>query len=131
MATEIKVWEINKGHLSPVKDSAFADTYPEKDLEDWIAENPDICGEDLLVIDRQRDVPDVGRLDLLCIDSTGRVVILELKRDESPRRRSLLRAFSEEASGDCASKPQDHIGCVTFGFSRRAHYQLSLRAARS
>ncbi len=107
MATEIKVWEINKGHLSPVKDSAFADTYPEKDLEDWIAENPDICGEDLLVIDRQRDVPDVGRLDLLCIDSTGRVVILELKRDESPRE-AVAQALDYASWLDGISEDQLH-----------------------
>ena len=57
----------------------------EKELEDWIARNPEILGSKLLVIDRQRDVTGVGRLDLLCIDEEGRLVIVELKRDRTPR----------------------------------------------
>ena len=33
----------------------------------------------------KRDIPGVGIFDLLCIDADGKVVIVELKRDKTPR----------------------------------------------
>lgn len=85
MATEIKIWEIVGNKIAPLKEASLADSHRESDLETWITEKPEILGEDLLVIDRQREVPGVGRLDLLCVDAVGRLAIVELKRDLSPR----------------------------------------------
>lgn len=85
MATEIRIWEISGPTLRPVEEVALSANHLEKELENWIATHPDILGEKLLVIDRQRDIPTVGRLDLLCIDEEGRLVIVELKRDRTPR----------------------------------------------
>jgi hypothetical protein len=85
LATQIKVWEIKDKQLVTAPYSIFADFHKESELENWIVQNPDILGEDLLVILRQRDIPGVGRLDLLCMDSTGKLVVVELKRDLSPR----------------------------------------------
>ena len=65
-------------------------------MENWIIQVPDVLGDDLLVIDRQRDIPGVGRLDLLCIDATGKLVVVELKRDKSARD-TVVQAL------DCAS----------------------------
>ena len=57
----------------------------QRDIEDWVALNPGILGEDLLIISRQfrgfdrtREIPD-----LLAVDSDGKLVIIELKRDDS------------------------------------------------
>jgi len=85
MATEIKIWEIEGKKISPVEDTSLAAQHLEDELEDWIIQVPDVLGDDVLVIDRQRDIPGVGRLDLLCIDKTGKLIIVELKRDRSPR----------------------------------------------
>lgn len=85
MATRVRVWEISKGTLIGVKDAAFADYRKETDLENWIAKDPSILGEKLLVIARQLDVPGVGRLDLLCMDESGQLVIVELKRGLASR----------------------------------------------
>ena len=54
----------------------------EKDVEDWVAQRPDILGEDLLVIGRQVQL-DEGKdwIDVLTIDKAGSLVIVELKRD--------------------------------------------------
>lgn len=50
----------------------------EKDLEDYLVDNPSLLGEDLLIIGRQ--VGTVGGIiDLLAIDSTGAISIVELK----------------------------------------------------
>ena len=85
MATEIKIWEITDGKPNPVEDTPLADQHFEKELETWIAQASGILGEELLVIDRQREIEGVGRLDLLCIDATGKLVVVELKRDRSAR----------------------------------------------
>lgn len=50
----------------------------EKDLEDYLGGNPSLLGEDVLIIGRQ--VGTVGGIiDLLAIDSTGAMSIVELK----------------------------------------------------
>jgi hypothetical protein len=61
------------------------------DLQEWVLAHPEILGPDVLVVtfefdrwratagDRERD-----RLDVLGIDSDGRIVVAELKRDRAP-----------------------------------------------
>jgi len=53
------------------------------DLERWIAENPDLLGEPLLVITTEFDRFDKSnlRLDLLALDSDGKLAVVELKLD--------------------------------------------------
>lgn len=50
----------------------------EKDLEDYLGANPSLLGEDLLIIGRQLLVGG-GLIDLLAIDLSGAVSIVELK----------------------------------------------------
>lgn len=50
----------------------------EKDLEDYFVANPSLLGEDLMIIGRQVGA-GVGLIDLLAIDSTGAITIVELK----------------------------------------------------
>ena len=56
-----------------------------QDIQEWVAANPSILGDDLLIVakefqgfDRTRERPD-----LLAVDSDGKLVIVELKRDDS------------------------------------------------
>lgn len=85
MATQIKIWEVSQGRLATVDNTSFAAAHTEKQLEQWICESPDVLGEDLLIISRQLEIPGVGRLDLLGMNADGRLVIIDLKRDLSPR----------------------------------------------
>jgi hypothetical protein len=85
MATTIKIWEIAGGDLKPAESESFAAAHVEAELETWISKNPELLGDRILIIDRQRDIPGVGRLDLLGIDAEGTLVIIELKRDRSSR----------------------------------------------
>ena len=52
-------------------------------IQEWIRENPEILGEELLVvaIEFDRFVQSKDRLDILAIDRNGNLVIVELKRD--------------------------------------------------
>ncbi len=56
-------------------------------LQEWLANQPDALGEDLLVIQKEFDGFDDTRerLDLLAIDKDGALVIIENKLDDSGR----------------------------------------------
>ena len=56
-----------------------------QDIQEWVAVNPGILGDDLLIIGKEFSGFDRtnDRLDLLAVDSNGRLVIVELKRDDT------------------------------------------------
>ncbi|SRR6266568_99036 len=85
MATQIKVWEITNGKLTSNDDVSFADSHSEAELEEWLCKGPELLGEKLLVIAQQLPIANVGRLDLLCMDSNGKLVIVELKKELTTR----------------------------------------------
>ena len=56
-----------------------------RDIQEWIAANPSILGEDLLIIGKEFSDFDLTdeRLDLLAVGSNGNLVVIELKRDDT------------------------------------------------
>ena len=56
-----------------------------RDIQEWVAANPGILGDDLLMIGKEFSGFDQTseRLDLLAVDLDGRLVIIELKRDDT------------------------------------------------
>lgn len=54
-------------------------------LQEWIAKNPEILGEELLVIQKEFDgwTETRERIDLLAIDKNGAIVVIENKLDDS------------------------------------------------
>ena len=56
-----------------------------RDIQEWIAANPGILGEGLLIIGKEFSSFDRTneRLDLLAVDRDGYLVIIELKRDDT------------------------------------------------
>ena len=82
MSSEIKLWKIERD--SPkVIERAMLDY--EARLEKWISEDIEMINGDLLVIGQQVETAYGGQIDLLAIDSRGNLVVLELKRDRTPR----------------------------------------------
>lgn len=85
MGTEIKTWQIENGILksinSKLQDNGRTEPY---DLEPWIKSNPEILGSDIAIIGHQISSKS-GPIDLLGIDSSGNIVVVELKRDKLPR----------------------------------------------
>jgi len=107
MATEIKTWEIIDGKLRPL-DSKLADhgKLEAFDLEAWLASDPTIVRPGLKVIGRQV-MTRSGPLDLLAINESGDLVVIELKRDKLPRE-ALAQAIDYAA--DVASWSLERIG---------------------
>ena len=56
-------------------------------LQEWLANQPDALGEDLLIIQKEFDgfADTRERLDLLALDSDGQLVVIENKLDDSGR----------------------------------------------
>jgi hypothetical protein len=51
VATTIKVWEIVGSDLMPAKGDSLAASHVEAELETWIAKNPELLGDKLLIIE--------------------------------------------------------------------------------
>ena len=53
-------------------------------IEEWLRKNPEIMGEELLIIGHEYDdFENNERIDLLAIDKEGNLVVIEVKRDNS------------------------------------------------
>ncbi len=84
----------------------FQKEHEEMVLENWIEANPQSLLEDsgLLIIGRQVTTNLGGFIDLLGLDRTGNAVVVELKRDRTPRESlaQLLEyaSFVEELTSD-------------------------------
>ena len=88
-----RVYSIKGGSAFPLTTVSLAEAgFRERDdLQEWVLARPEILGPDVMVVafefdrwqdsrgDRQRD-----RLDVLGLDSDGRLVLAELKRDKAP-----------------------------------------------
>ncbi|CAN5606709.1 hypothetical protein BH10PLA1_BH10PLA1_00510 [soil metagenome] len=81
MAFNTSVWFVDGSALQS-QERIVLDS--ERRLEDWIAADLSLLGEELLLIDRQTRTTS-GPLDILAIDADGSLVIAELKRDRTPR----------------------------------------------
>ena len=85
------MYQINKesNNIIKLKQRLFGDLgFKEREnLQEWIAKNPDVLGEELLIIQKEYDgFNDTNeRLDLLALDKQGNLVIIENKLDDTGR----------------------------------------------
>jgi len=85
------MYRINKSdnNITKLEARKFSDLgFREREhLQEWIAKNPDVLGEELLIIQKEysgfNDTNE--RLDLLALDKDGGLVIIENKLDDSGR----------------------------------------------
>ena len=75
------------GQFTEFHQAPFQKDHNEKLLEDWLESNPGCILEDepVLLIGRQVATNLNGYIDLMGIDRNGDVVVIELKRDRTPR----------------------------------------------
>lgn len=105
MATEIHIWQVVNNSLTELTEDNLALEHLEKDLETWIKSNPSLLGSKLLVIQQQYEVPNVGRIDLLCIDEDEKLVVVEFKRNLT-NRETVAQALDYAAWLDSADEEE-------------------------
>ena len=81
MPLEVKLWKIDANRPVPVPQEQLD---LEGRLEDWLCEDISLLNDELMVIGRQIRQYGVP-LDLLAADREGNLVVIELKRDRTPR----------------------------------------------
>lgn len=85
------MYKINpdKNDIAKLKEETFSDLgFKEREhLQEWIAKNPDVLGEELLIIQKEFDgfTDTRERLDLLALDKQGALVVIENKLDDTGR----------------------------------------------
>ena len=110
MAQDIKIWKIKENDgLTELKKSKLE---LEERIEIWLEKDISVLSNDLFVIGRQVETDFGGVIDLLCIDYNGDIVIVELKRDKTPREvtaqvldyASWVKDLSNEKIAELANK---------------------------
>ncbi|MES2093499.1 MAG: hypothetical protein V4531_06790 [Actinomycetota bacterium] len=82
VAVEMGLWRADGDKLSRIIPTAIG---LESQLEVYIESDPTMLGETLLIIGRQVLTAHGGYIDLLALDETAAVHVIELKRDKTPR----------------------------------------------
>jgi len=82
MSLSMDLWQIKDEQLVPL---GRATLDLEKRLENWIEKDLSLIGIDALIIGRQVHTRHGGYIDVLAINSDGELIIIELKRNKTPR----------------------------------------------
>ena len=81
MPIRTDLWKVS-ANPQPLPEAQLAS---EKKLEDMIVAAPRLLSDEWMLIGRQEDTGFGGRIDLLAIAPDGALVLIELKRDKTPR----------------------------------------------
>ena len=93
----IRLWKIENDSLREVEKSKLD---VEEKLEGCITSDISIISPKMLVIGRQVETSYGGFIDVLCMEENGDLVIIELKRDKTPRE--IAAQVLDYASWVCA-----------------------------
>lgn len=136
MSAEPQLFRINPENRESEKitevDFARLGFQERRDIQEWVAANPSILGEDLLIIGKEFSGFDRTneRLDLLAVDIDGKLVVIELKRDHTgsdahwqaikyasyihrARREEIIRMFASYANiteSEAFDELSQHLG---------------------
>ena len=80
---QVRLWEITADRKLSEIPARYASL--EQWIEDWLADDISVLDPNLLVIGRQVRTSFGGAIDLLCMDGEGNLVVVELKRGQTPR----------------------------------------------
>src|SRR4030042_6866951 len=83
----MRVFRIENNGLTSYKEKDFKIENTEKILEDWIENTPNAIfeNEKIFIIGRQVTTNLRKAIDLLGLDKNGNTVVIELKREKTPR----------------------------------------------
>ena len=82
MTFEMALWRVAGKQLERLPPSRLDQ---EQRLQEWIYQDPSVLGIELAILGREVQTAYGGRIDLLAMDRNANCVVLELKRDRTPR----------------------------------------------
>lgn len=111
----IRLWRVQNGALQEIGKTKLD---LEEKLEEWISSDISAINPNLLVIGRQVPTNFGGAIDLLAMEENGDIVIIELKRDKTPREitaqvldyASWVKDLTAEQIQNIAEKHLEKIG---------------------
>ena len=83
MTHQIRMWEVTSENAP--NEIQRNEINLEKRLQEWLETDISMLDPDLLVIGREVPTAFGGKIDLLCLDSSGGLVVVELKKGKTPR----------------------------------------------
>jgi hypothetical protein len=133
MPQQVRLWKVENGDKLGELVGASLDL--EIRIENWLIEDIRVLDPELLVIGRQVETDFGGVIDLLCINEGGDLVIVELKRDKTPREITAqvldYASWVTDLSGDRVSKIADQFlgnrGPLAEAFKQRFGKELPER----
>lgn len=78
----ISLMKVSGNKLQPVMRTSLLS---ERQLQDWIANDPKIIGLDVMIIGTEVKTAFGSRIDILAMDNEGDLCVIELKKDRTPR----------------------------------------------
>lgn len=123
----------SNGAFTEYEQLPFQAGHDESDLEDWLEANPDsiLEAEPLMIVGRQVQTDLGGFVDLLGVDRAGRAVVVELKRDRTPRdavaQALEYAAFAARLDAEAIEnllRVQEDDESVSLAERHRAHFAL-------
>lgn len=130
MAIQQGIWRINPATSSEIATPQRLSTArldDENQLEELIVRDVSILNADWLLIGRQVRTAFDKRIDLLALDANGSVVIIELKRDKTPR--DVVAQSIDYASWVETLEDSDLVDCYVDFATRHQLPNTSLDAA--
>jgi hypothetical protein len=129
MPQDIKIWRIDGHELTEIEKSILKS---EERLENWLEKDISMLSNELLVIGRQVKTDFGGFIDLVCLDKNGDIVVVELKRDKTPREitaqaldyASWVNDLSNEKITDIANEYLKNKGPLERAFKNRFDLEL-------
>lgn len=82
MPIEVAIWEVSKESINKVEYSSIES---ETKLEKIIIKDLSIISDDLLLLGNQVRTAHGKFIDILAVDSTGKISVIELKKNKTPR----------------------------------------------
>ena len=122
MSEEVRLWQVGTDHhLSELQRASLN---LEARLQEWLAQDISVLDPGLLVIGREVETDFGGYIDLLCMDAGGNLVVVELKRDKTPRE---ITAQALDYGSWVAELSNERVTAIAEAYLRNSGFAQAFR----